>query len=61
MVKKYVEVTIALDDANPDILEVFHRSKEDEGAWSEPSETLDCSPKATINTSIVELKLTKRV
>lgn len=59
MVKKYVEVTISLDDTKPDVLEVFHRSKEDEGAWSDPSDTLECSPNSTHNTSIVELKIKK--
>ena len=59
MTTKYVEVTIALDDANPDILEVFHRTKVDEGAWSEPSETTHNAPKSHLATTWVELEIAK--
>lgn len=59
MVKKYVEVTIALDDAAPDTLEVSHRAKEDEGAWSEPSEMRKCAPKSYLGVPWVELEIKK--
>ena len=59
MAKKYVEVTIALDDANPNTLEVFHRSKEDEGAWSEPSETTQNAPTSHVGLVFVELEIKK--
>lgn len=54
--KKYVEVTIALDDAAPDTIEVFHRSKEDEGAWSEP-EVTECSLHCYLNFPWLKLEI----
>lgn len=59
MVKKYVEVTIAVDDTNPDVVEVFTRTKEDEGAWSEPSEVQNCAPTSKLGFPWVRLEIKK--
>lgn len=56
MVKKYVELTVSYDDATG-VLEQSRREKEDEGAWSEPTEARRCAPKCIIGLPWIQLEM----
>lgn len=60
MVKKYVEITIASDDANPGSLEAFQRTKQDAEEWSEPSPTLNYEPTFFIGLPWLKVKIEKQ-